>query len=93
MLHGDPDHGYAAFDAGAVKLGLAEVPAGEGDPLTGRHTGVGFGVDDLRAEHARLAEAGVRFTAAPERQPWGGFMALFADPDGNVFYLDELPPA
>ena len=35
----------------------------------------------------------MRFTAAPERQPWGGFMALFADPDGNVFYLDELPPA
>jgi predicted enzyme related to lactoylglutathione lyase len=26
----------------------------------------------------------------PTDQPWGGFMATFADPDGNVFYLDQL---
>ena len=26
----------------------------------------------------------------PERQPWGGFMAMFRDPDGNTFYLDQL---
>ena len=26
----------------------------------------------------------------PAKQPWGGFMALFSAPDGNVFYLDEL---
>jgi predicted enzyme related to lactoylglutathione lyase len=27
---------------------------------------------------------------APTKQPWGGFMAMFVDPDGNVFYLDQL---
>ena len=37
-----------------------------------------------------LAAKGVTFTMAPEKQPWGGFMAMFADPDGNVFYLDEV---
>ena len=26
----------------------------------------------------------------PTQQPWGGFMAMFTDPDGNVFYLDQL---
>jgi len=26
----------------------------------------------------------------PSKQPWGGFMAMFADPDGNTFYLDEI---
>ncbi len=30
---------------------------------------------------------------APQKQPWGGFMALFADPDGNVFYLDQIDAA
>ena len=25
---------------------------------------------------------------APQKQPWGGYMGMFADPDGNVFYLD-----
>ena len=26
----------------------------------------------------------------PEKQPWGGFMAMFLDPDGNSFYLDQV---
>ena len=29
----------------------------------------------------------------PAKQPWGAVMALFEDPDGNVFYLDELQEA
>jgi uncharacterized glyoxalase superfamily protein PhnB len=48
-------------------------------------------VADLRAAHAELAERGVAFPMAPAKQPWGGFMALFEDPDHNTYYLDELP--
>ena len=62
----------------------------ESSRLVGRHTGVGLGVTDLEAAHAELRDAGVCFTMPPERQPWGGFMATFSDPDGNVFYLDQL---
>ena len=58
--------------------------------LVGRHTGVGFAVGDLEAEHARLAGLGVAFSQPPTRQPWGGYMALMTDPDGNVYYLDEV---
>ena len=46
--------------------------------------------DDLEAEHARLEALGVAFAMPPERQPWGGFMAVMADPDGNTLYLDEV---
>ena len=88
----DEAHGYAALDAGPIRLGLARV-AGDHAELAGRHTGVGISVDDLEAEHARLSAAGVAFPMPPERQPWGGFMALVADPDGNVFYLDEITAA
>mgnify|MGYP002034178777 CR=1 FL=1 len=35
----------------------------------------------------------VAFSMPPSRQPWGGFMALMDDPDGNVFYLDEIADA
>jgi len=42
------------------------------------HTGVGFSVEDLEAEHGRLVGLGVGFPMAPTRQPWGGFMALMA---------------
>lgn len=84
----DAAFGFAAFAAGPIRLGIAEVGQDQ-EYLLERHTGIGFVVDDLDAEHDRLAEAGVVFPAAPERQPWGDYMALFADPDGNVFYLDQ----
>ena len=88
----DSEHGYASFKAGPISLGLAV--AGEDHPeLVGVHTGVGFNTPDLDADHRRLAALGVEFPMSPSRQPWGGFMALFADPDGNVFYLDEIAAA
>jgi predicted enzyme related to lactoylglutathione lyase len=83
------EHGYASFRAGAVRLGLAVAGQEHADQV-GRHTGVGFEVADLEQEHRRLEGLGVLFTMPPTRQPWGGFMALLADPDGNVFYLDQV---
>ena len=84
-----PEHGYASISAGNVRLGLA-VPGKDQAELIGRHTGIGLEVPDLEAAHARLSELGARFTMPPTKQPWGGFMALIADPDGNIFYLDQV---
>jgi predicted enzyme related to lactoylglutathione lyase len=89
LAHSDTEHGYASFEAGPISLGLA-VAGDEQRELVGRHSGVGLAVSDLEAEHARLEARGVAFPMPPTRQPWGGFMALVADPDGNVFYLDEV---
>ena len=81
--------GYASFGTKPASFGMAQT-----DDATqyGRHTGVGFMVDDLDAAHAELAEKGVEFVQPPTKQPWGGYMALFEDPDGNVFYLDQIDP-
>jgi predicted enzyme related to lactoylglutathione lyase len=92
LQHASVEHGYASFSAGGVRLGVAVAGQGHAE-LVGRHTGVGLEVADLEAEHVRLAGRGVQFTVPPTRQPWGGFMALFADPDGNVFYLDQVATA
>lgn len=91
----DADHGYASLDAGPIRLGLAQIDASDGEQqrLLGGHTGLGFGVRDLASTHARLEAAGVAFPMKPTQQPWGGSMALFADPDGNVFYLDQMDAA
>ena len=89
LEHSDPEHGYASFSAGAVRLGLA-VAGEEQRDLIGRHTGVGFAIADLEEEHARLVELEVGFDMPPTRQPWGGFMAMVSDPDGNIFYLDQV---
>lgn len=86
------EHGYASVAAGDIRLGLA-VTTQEHQNLVGRHTGIGFEVSDLEREYVRLQGLGVTFTMPPTKQPWGGFMALVADPDGNVFYLDQVSMA
>ncbi len=45
-------------------------------------------VDDLDAEHARLTEAGVRFTQAPTELP-GVKIAVFDDTCGNLIQIAE----
>ncbi len=92
VQHEDAAFGYASLEAGPIRMGLAQIDAADEEQrkLTGRQTGIGFAVADLEAAHARLAARGVDFPMKPARQPWGGFMAMFADPDGNLFYLDEL---
>jgi predicted enzyme related to lactoylglutathione lyase len=84
--------GYASFTPEGIRLGIARVDpnAAESAGLVGRHTGIGWGVADLNAAYEDLKAKGVQFTMVPTKQPWGGFMAMFADPDGNVFYLDQL---
>jgi predicted enzyme related to lactoylglutathione lyase len=49
-----------------------------------------FAVDDLRAEHARLAAAGVRFLQAPTTTEWG-VQAVFDDTCGNYVQLHQAP--
>lgn len=83
----DGQFGYASFKTEGAGLAFARTDNAE---LIGRHTGIGWGVADVDAAWRELAATGVHFTAPPERQPWGGYMAMFEDPDGNVFYLDQL---
>lgn len=86
------EFGYASFAPEGLRLGLARVDprAADAASCVARHTGIGFGVPDLDAAHRELAAKGVAFPMPPTRQPWGGYLATFCDPDGNVFYLDEL---
>jgi len=80
-----PEFSYAAFDVAGMRFAIA---SGGDESFTGRHTGIGFVVPDVDAAHAELVTKGVDFTMPPSKQPWGGYMAMFADPDGNSFYLD-----
>jgi len=47
------------------------------------YTGIVFDTDDIHALAARLREARVTFTHEPSKQPWGGWVADFLDPDKN----------
>ena len=49
-----------------------------------------LGVADIHAVAARLTEAGVEFIRQPEQESWGGWVATFRDPDGNILQLLQL---
>lgn len=84
----DASFGYASFDSGTVSMAFAV--AKDQPELIGRHTGIGLMVEDVNLVYEQFSAAGVRFEMEPTEQPWGGYMAMFMDPDGNVFYLDQI---
>ena len=51
---------------------------------------VNFSVSDIQDCHKRLTEKGVVFLREPEKEPWGGWVATFNDPDGNTLQLLQL---
>jgi catechol 2,3-dioxygenase-like lactoylglutathione lyase family enzyme len=50
--------------------------------------GLVFAVDDVYAEHQRLSSSGVLFDGPPLARPWAT-EAVFRDPDGNEFVLQQ----
>jgi catechol 2,3-dioxygenase-like lactoylglutathione lyase family enzyme len=92
VIAADDEFHYASLDGGGgLRIGLG---AGEPGPNVkiqiGGLTGIGFGVADVDAAYEDLKAKGVTFTMPPKRQPWGGYMAMFLDPDGNEFYLQPI---
>jgi catechol 2,3-dioxygenase-like lactoylglutathione lyase family enzyme len=71
--------------------GLLEV-SGHGPGLSGAPVMVWLQVRDVRAEHRRLAAAGVRVLRAPAAEPWGLTEMWIEDPDGVRIVLVEVPP-
>jgi predicted enzyme related to lactoylglutathione lyase len=48
-------------------------------------------VDDLDARARAAAVAGGRLLVPPQAPPWGGRLAIVADPDGYCVELSEAP--
>ena len=82
-----------AADPGMVFFlgqGLLEV-SGPGPGPSGSPVMIWLQVRDVRAEHARLAAAGVRVLREPTMEPWGLTEMWIEDPDGVRIVLVEVP--
>jgi len=78
---------YVMFDLAGTTT-FAIMPGGK----KGRKEGapnIYLAVEDLDGEYKKLREKGVNFLEPPKKQYWGGYAALFADPDENLFYLTQ----
>lgn len=73
------------YDVGPTLI--IELTDGRHPDEVGRFAGLSLEVDDINAAHQQLAAAGVDFTHPPAKQPWGGTLAHFKDPSGNVLTL------
>jgi catechol 2,3-dioxygenase-like lactoylglutathione lyase family enzyme len=84
---GPPDDPGVVFFLGP---GLLEV-SGRSAGAAGRSVMIWLQVRDVRAEHERLAAAGVRVLRPPETEPWGLVEMWIEDPDGVRIVLVEVP--
>src|SRR5215510_8354114 len=82
---------FINFDWNGVRLSVGVHDRVGGTSREPLRLMINLTVTDIRAVHDRLVRAGVVFSRAPEREAWGGSVATFADPDGNVLQLMQLP--
>ena len=85
--------GFMAFQFGNLRLTISdhsEIKDDAKDPL---RIMVNLAVDDIHSAYQRLREKGVEFLREPEKEHWGGYVATFKDPDGNVLQLLQQPSA
>jgi catechol 2,3-dioxygenase-like lactoylglutathione lyase family enzyme len=73
-----------------LSSGFLEVSGHAAGPA-GRSVLIWIRVPDVRAEHARLAGAGVPVIRAPAAEPWGLTEMWIVDPDGIRIVLVEVP--
>jgi len=84
---GPPDDPGVVFFLGP---GLLEV-SGHADGPPGHSVMIWIQVRDVRAEHARLAAAGVPIIRGPATEPWGLTEMWIQDPEGIQIVLVEVP--
>lgn len=77
--------GYAVGPA--VLIVERADPAGPYGALVGRFAGITLCVESIGRSFAELSSRGVPFEGPPEPQDWGGMLAHFRDPAGNVLTL------
>ena len=79
------------FKTGGTQLIIEPIAIDDQEhkEYVGRFTGISFDVINIKAVHKQLIDKGVVFDSGPSKQDWGGALAHFKDPDGNILTLVE----
>jgi catechol 2,3-dioxygenase-like lactoylglutathione lyase family enzyme len=86
LAYDSEEQGWAELAVDGAHLALDRAEPGDAD-LVGRFVGASLQVPDVAATYQLLRTRGVEFLGPPEKQEWGGTLAHFKDPDGNVLTL------
>lgn len=88
----NPEMGERALMAGQTPFLIDGHPDVHGAAKEAPRMLLNFMVDDLAGEQKRLEAAGVKFIRSAGKEPWGGIISTFVDPDGNYGQLIEYKP-
>ena len=81
------------WNAGKVEIRFSigfhsRVNGGSKDPFRAM---INFDVTDINEISSRLKAHGTKFIREPELEHWGGLVATFEDPDGNIIQMLQQP--
>ena len=89
-LHSRHDD-FVAFQLGEIRFNIGlhgDIRGRSQDPY---RIMPHLGVEDIHRVHQRLLQERVEFIRPPEQEHWGGWIATFKDPDGNILQMLQLP--
>jgi predicted enzyme related to lactoylglutathione lyase len=89
-LHSERPH-FVAFQLGSSRLSLGTHSEVHGPAVESVRVTINLGVGDIHATYRDLNDQGVAFVRPPEREHWGGWVASFRDPDGNLVQILQQP--
>ena len=78
---------FINFQFGEMRLNLGLHSRVTGSNPEPYRIMINLGVADIHMEHTRLKGNGVEFIRDPQQETWGGWVATFLDPDGNMLQL------
>jgi len=80
---------YVGFEGGGVEIGLIPRPKEE-QRVSSISPSVEFLVDDVDRAYNELKRKGVKFINELHDEAWGGRLAAFRDPDGNILEIAQI---
>jgi catechol 2,3-dioxygenase-like lactoylglutathione lyase family enzyme len=82
--------GWVSFRFGAIRFNIGVHHLISNPPRDPYRVMVNFGTDNIVELFDRLERWGVTVIRSPEKEHWGGWVATFLDPDGNMVQLIQL---
>ena len=83
--------GFINFAFGDQRLTVAVHSDVDDVSLDPKRILINFAIDDIDAAVAHLRANGVQIIRHAERERWGGVVATFQDPDGNLLQFMQFP--
>ncbi len=90
-VHSQRPH-FVVFSLGSLRLSVGKHDGVAGRTKDPYRIMVNLGVQNIQTAYARMKAQGVAFLRPPEQEHWGGWVATFHDPDGNIIQLLQQPP-